>query len=345
MERKALILLSIVFIVSLALTLIIVLSREKNQILITDSSILINADGSITPETASMIFDGEKYVLTADLSSSINVEKGDIIIDGAGHTVKGNSEEHGVFLNDVENVTITNLNVRDFTYGIHLYSVEKSILTNCTTTENDLDGIKLEYSNGNLIIKNSITHNGDDGLQLFNSDDNTVAGNYIFNNDIGVQVNGDYKKSASQNNIEGNNIEKHNKGIALYEGSWNTKIIYNNIKGCYDKPNSNGFYSSLFYGRGLDLWHSGGNVVHHNNFIQNDHEVLISNEIGEDFFDDGAKGNYWSGYTGADADVDGIGDAPYERYNYYESKMIEFEYPLMSQVNIDAWILSHQKLG
>jgi hypothetical protein len=57
---------------------------------------------------------------------------------------------------------------------------------------------------------------------------------------------------------------------------------------------------------------SGNNIVFHNNFVNNTHQVRNDYTVyGTDFWDNGSEGNYWSDYTGNDTNADGIGDTPY----------------------------------
>jgi len=53
------------------------------------------------------------------------------------------------------------------------------------------------------------------------------------------------------------------------------------------------------------------NIFYHNNFINNTPQVKVYVDV--NIWDDGhpSGGNYWSDYTGTDANYDGIGDTPY----------------------------------
>ena len=52
------------------------------------------------------------------------------------------------------------------------------------------------------------------------------------------------------------------------------------------------------------LRNSTGNIIYANN-------ITTADVIDANFWDNGAIGNYWSGYSGADSDGNGIGDTAY----------------------------------
>jgi nitrous oxidase accessory protein NosD len=62
------------------------------------------------------------------------------------------------------------------------------------------------------------------------------------------------------------------------------------------------------------VYYSHNNVIYHNKFVNS--LLYTENRNGTQFtpknsWDNGLEGNYWSDYTGEDADGDGIGDTPY----------------------------------
>lgn len=64
---------------------------------------------------------------------------------------------------------------------------------------------------------------------------------------------------------------------------------------------------------GIELSSSSSNRIYHNNFINNTYQALVSPDSLNNVWDEGypSGGNYWSNYTGLDANGDGIGDSPY----------------------------------
>jgi len=52
------------------------------------------------------------------------------------------------------------------------------------------------------------------------------------------------------------------------------------------------------------------NTFYHNNFVENKNQICTFGT--HTSWDNGTRGNYWSDYTGLDADGDGIGDTPYQ---------------------------------
>jgi nitrous oxidase accessory protein NosD len=90
---------------------------------------------------------------------------------------------------------------------------------------------------------------------------------------------------------------------------------------------------------------TANNTFYHNNLIDNTYQVWTGNEDhGTEFFDDGHEGNYWSDYSGLDANGDGIGDTPKQVYaSYYGDQDVlsnillgQDNFPLMTPFDIDS---------
>jgi hypothetical protein len=74
-------------------------------------------------------------------------------------------------------------------------------------------------------------------------------------------------------------------------------------------------------------------VIHHNNFVNNAQNAYCEGNIYgyiTNQWHDGSEGNFWSDYTGVDADHDGIGDIP---YNISGGGSNQDLYPLMVPLN------------
>jgi parallel beta-helix repeat protein len=70
-------------------------------------------------------------------------------------------------------------------------------------------------------------------------------------------------------------------------------------------------HNEIGFGVGIEVYRGAKIVIEQNNFIGNDHHVLLY-ERPDITWDNGwSLGNYWSGYDGIDGDGDGIGDTPY----------------------------------
>jgi parallel beta-helix repeat protein len=301
MKRKAFALtLVMALLFSLLFHSMLVQSVESQSV----ETIFIRADGSVEG-TDKIQRDGDLYILTANLSFGIQVQKSNIVVDGAGYTLQGDGEVHGptdisgmgLEIVECKNVTIRNLNIEEFTRGIRF--------------TNSLDC---------NIYKNNLTNNSI-GIEMgypyeFYSNNNTVSGNVIKENGDGIRL-----LYGSSNTIYGNIISANNQGISVWETSENN-IVWNNI------TNNN---------RGIHFETSGINIIHHNNFVDNTNDwwdygltpwpfqFLFS----VNFWDDGIEGNYWSNYSGTDSNGDGIGDTP---HNLYENNTDN--YPLMEAVII-----------
>jgi len=328
-------------------------------------TIYIRADGSIDPPTAPIQRNGDLYTLTDDISSDtdgIIIEKDNITVDGAGYRVQGAGVyfTYGVNLTGRSNVTIENMQVSNFTTGIYLKDSSSNHIVGNKLTANYHEGIYFDgSSNYNSIIGNNIENNRMDGVFVASSLNNTISENNITANGYnGVTLWESLNNSISRNNITANS----RAGVTLDESSNNNSIVGNTIINNYEEgirvffssynilSGNNiagslrgillggeiGFWDSEYNmifennitnnARGIWCWECGPNFVFHNNFVnsRNAYTYLAGN-----FWHDGypSGGNYWSDYTGIDADGDGIGDTPYTIDVYNRDR-----YPL-----IHAW--------
>jgi len=290
--------------------------------------IYINSDGSISPVTAPIFSaDNITYMLADDIYDSIIVERDNIVLDGAGYTLQGAGSGTGIDLTERSNVTIKNMEIKQFDFGIYLnHSSSISIIENVFTSIT-FEGIRLYESSNNSIITNNVILNDVDGITLYGSSNNNITQNYLMSNYDGIRLYessnnsitenivienyyGISLSSSSGNNIISNNVTANNGGISLYWSSNENRIVKNHV--------------ALNTLSGLRLNESSNNHIYHNNFVDNIEQVhnINSTNVWDDGYPSG--GNYWSNYTGIDANIDGIGDSSYE----IDSMNID-HYPLM----------------
>ncbi|MDH5634489.1 MAG: hypothetical protein OEY30_01540, partial [Candidatus Bathyarchaeota archaeon] len=108
-------------------------------------NILANAAGTIYIKANGLVEGTDKitnennvtYTFTDDLNDSIVVQRSNIIIDGDGYTLTGPDTEVGFNLTDLTNVTIRNVSIVGFGYGIYLQSSTQNIISNNNITFNE----------------------------------------------------------------------------------------------------------------------------------------------------------------------------------------------------------------
>ncbi|MFX0154472.1 MAG: NosD domain-containing protein [Candidatus Hodarchaeota archaeon] len=259
----------------------------------------------------------------------------DLEINGGGSGSCIIIENSDVFFR-IENCTVYNSGVDWGDGGIKLYNVDNGQIINNYANNNDFIGIILEYSQNISISGNIANSNIEYGIGLWYSHNNIISENTFKYNGWGLSL-----ESSNNNGITGNNANENiNDGIGIWNSINNlvseNDVFANAYRGIFlyngDSNNISGniVVNNGDYGIRLE-YNSNNNIFTNNSFINNNQNAI---DYGTDNqWDNGSTGNYWSDYSGVDANDDGIGDTPYDiagtagSYDYFP---IWFDPPVFS---------------
>lgn len=256
----------------------------------TASTIYIRADGSIEG-TDKIQRNGIVYIFTDNINNSLVVEKNGIVIDGEGYTLQGVGSESGIRLWNRTEVTIRDLEIRGFNWGINLSRTTRCVIQQNNITENDVSGILLSLgSSENTIMGNDILNNGvpgalptGDGIALLESNNNLVSDNILTDNAVdGVSL------EHSNSNIIHNNtiVENFGFGVRIFSSENNTindNLVSSSIQGItlYSSPKNRVEKNevSRTVEAGINLEYSPTNLIKENTIKENN-ENGISISLG-----------------------------------------------------------------
>ena len=286
----------------LALLLTSMLTLAFNiQTVKASGTIYIRADGSVDGTTHISSFDNVTYTFTDNIYDEIVVERDDIVINGSGYTLQGTNEilSKGLYLPTRSNVTIENIEIKAFYYGIYLSSSFNSTISGNHILTNDFAGILLLFSSNNSISENNITTNDRYGIVLsLESSNNILRGNCIANNGYNFWIDCQ-SLSSFVNDIDGSNtvngkpicywinkqdiavplgvgcvvlvnctritvenlnLTSNERSLVLFAYTTNSRIAQNNIISRYE---------------GIELYRSLGNNIYRNNITGGGHSGIF----------------------------------------------------------------------
>jgi parallel beta-helix repeat protein len=263
-------------ILSLLLIGVLTLAFDIQQVK-ASGTIYIRADGSVEPSTANITsVDNVTYTFTNNINDYIVVQRNNIVVDGAGYTLRGTGSGTGIDLSYRNNLTLKNVEVTNFNHGIFLeYSSNNTVTVN--TASDNTFGIVLGYSSNNTISGNNLSSNNNHGIVLSYSSNNTVTVNTASDNNHGIVL-----SYSSNNTISGNNLSSNRiVGIWLHYSSNNTVSVNtassNDDNGILLISSGNNTLTGNTASNndcGIGLLHSSNNTISGNNVSSNNYYGL-----------------------------------------------------------------------
>jgi len=259
-----------------------------------------------------------------------------IIIQSNGITVENNrlyETLFGIFVERANNATVRNNDITSKTEyetgrkgdGIRLW-YSKDVVAEKNHLHESRD-VVIWYSK-NVIVRDNTIENGRYGVHLMYANNARIEKNLIHNNSVGL-----YTMYSSDVILRGNDIrgQRGPSGYALgFKDASNVEasenILVDNRGGVFldNTPFEPKSYS-LFIKNVIAFNDIGvvvmtavhGNVFEGNSFWENIEQVGLQ---GGGLMDKNLwKNNYWSDYTGFDANNDGVGDVPYRSEHFFEN--------------------------
>ena len=133
-----------------------------------------------------------RYRLQEDISTNGNcliITADNITIEGHGKTISGDNgaEDYGIIIQNAGNITVRDLNITNFGYGIFMNSTNSSTIYNNTILSSRNNSIVLNQSSNNNLTGNIVKNGLGAGIYLESSSvNNTVSNNSLESNLDGI---------------------------------------------------------------------------------------------------------------------------------------------------------------
>ncbi len=215
----------LVFVVALTLALGTLGSSLRFAGADSGQATFIMADGSVNPSTVPIQRNGNLFTLVGNIhitlyDDGIVIERNNTVLEGADHVLMGPNIAESDFtagvriMGGIDNVTIRNLEIEEFAYGVWLnWSRDSAVYGNNLT--NDRFGIHMESSLRNLITGNNIYGNKIAGFELLWSYDNNITLNNIYD---GVSLPGTLHNNWDDGVSRGNYWSSYNGSDMNHDG-------------------------------------------------------------------------------------------------------------------------------
>ncbi|MBI5829722.1 MAG: nitrous oxide reductase family maturation protein NosD, partial [Chloroflexi bacterium] len=308
---------------------------------------------SVTLEGVSWpVIDGDEQGTVVTLAAPGIVFRG---FEVRGSGVEPDRDHAGITLLNAKNILVENNRLSDVLFGIFVSQADDAIVRGNDITSKAQyddgrkgDGLRLWYSRrvtveGNhlheardaiawysegLIFRDNTIEGGRFGIHLMYCNGAQIERNHLLDNSVGI-----YAMYSSHVALRQNDIRRQ-RGPSGYALGFKD-VDFLDVTGNVLSDNRAAIYldgtpfSPQGYARFTDnilafndvgiimLTAVRGNVFQNNSFWENGEQMAVQ---GGGFTGDNVwQGNYWSDYTGFDADGDGQGDVPYRSERFFEN--------------------------
>lgn len=346
-------------------------------------NLVINKPLTIIGKEAGVVIDGENKGTVIQIKSSfVTLKNLKIINSGDRHE----QIDAAITIADASQCEVSECIIDECLFGIDMQMVRNSIIANNTITSKDFelglkgDGLRLWYSNDNIIKQNKLIHSRDMvvwyshgniieenigeycrySLHFMYAGKNIVRNNRYQHNSVGIFFM--YSKDTiATGNIVKSSLGATGMGIGLKEVS-NFTIKDNTVLYCAQgmyidrssfEPDTQDFIENnkILYNSEGFRFHSlsESNVIKNNKVMGNIEDVVNDGKSSRTYNNEIVR-NYWDNYEGFDRDGDNIGDTPHKVYQYADqlwvfNPNVKFFYgsPVISLLNFLAKLAPFSK--
>jgi len=346
-------------------------------------SIVINKPLTIIGKEKDVVIDGGGSGTVITIKSSyVTLKNLKIIGSGDRHE----NLDSAIKMSKGKQCEISNCVIDDCLFGIDMQQINNSIVSNNTITSKDVDlglrgdGLRLWYSNDNIIKKNRLIKSRD--MVVWYSHGNLIEENYgehcryslhFMYAGKNIVKNNEYRFNSvgiffmySQDTIATGNVVKSSMGatgmgIGLKDVS-NFTLRNNTVLYCAQgmyidrspfEPDTNNWIigNNILYNAEALHFHSlSENNIIKDNTIMGNIEDIVNDSRGSKTNENEIVGNYWDNYEGFDRNGDNIGDTPHRIYQYADQLWVynpdvKFFYasPVISLLNFLAKLAPFSK--
>jgi len=345
--------------------------------------IVINKPLTIIGKEAGVIING------GGEGTVININSSFVTLKNLRVTASGDRHDKldaGIKLNNASQCEISNVRIDDCLFGIDAQMLNNSILSNNYITSKNVDlglrgdGLRLWYSNDNLVKGNTLSKSRDMviwyshgneivenkgeycrySLHFMYAGKNLVKNNHYQFNSVGIFFMYSKDTIAIGNTVK-SSLGATGMGIGLKDVS-NFTIKDNTIIYCAQglyidrspfEPGTHNWIESnkiLYNSEALHFHSMSEDNIIKDNTIMGNIEDIVNDSRGSKTNQNEIEGNYWDNYAGFDRNNDNIGDTPHKVYQYADQLWVynpdvKFFYgsPVISLLNFLAKLAPFSK--